>query len=301
MAWIESNQELGRHPKTKKLSRLLGVNLPSTVGHLMFLWWWALDFAQDGNLSNYDNDDLAEAMLYEGDSEFLVECLIKTGFLDESDNDLFIHDWDDYAGRLIEKREAKRAYDKERKRKRKEKLADESESEVNHKRFASESQVSHSESQVSHSESTMSRAFTVPNTTVPNTTVPNTFKDEKGKFQKPKENTEDTDIAFNVFWNEYPKQVAKKDAFKAWTKLKPNELLTEEIIQGIKGWKETNQWSKDEGQFIPYPATFLRHELWKNVPKFMNVNSFGGDTTLSDYELIINRRKKKSDLKNEGS
>lgn len=49
MAWIESHQEIWRHPKTKKLARLLGVSVPTAVGHLHGIWYWALDFAQDAD------------------------------------------------------------------------------------------------------------------------------------------------------------------------------------------------------------------------------------------------------------
>lgn len=112
MAWIESHQELARHPKTKKIARTLGISLPAAVGHLHFFWWWAMDYAQDGDLSKYDNDDLADACGWEGDSSALTSALIDSGFIDEEDG-LFIHDWDDYAGRLIDKRKA----NTERKRK----------------------------------------------------------------------------------------------------------------------------------------------------------------------------------------
>jgi len=45
MAWIESNQELARHPKAKKAARMLGISVPAVVGHLHFLWWWCLEYA----------------------------------------------------------------------------------------------------------------------------------------------------------------------------------------------------------------------------------------------------------------
>lgn len=119
MAWIESHQELARHPKTKKLARLLGVSLPAAVGHLHFLWWWAMDYAQDGDLSRYDAYDIADACGWEGDPEKILSALIESGFIDQTEEGLFIHDWDDYAGRLIEKRKA----NTERKRKSRERHA----------------------------------------------------------------------------------------------------------------------------------------------------------------------------------
>ena len=109
MAWIESHQAVGGHPKTKKLARLLGVSLPAAVGHLHYLWWWALDFAQDGNLSKYDAYDIKDATLWDGDESTMLEALMETGFIDETDEGLFLHDWAEYAGKLLERREKDRA------------------------------------------------------------------------------------------------------------------------------------------------------------------------------------------------
>ena len=109
MAWIESHQEVGRHPKTKKLARLLGVSLPAAVGHLHYFWWWALDFAQDGTLEKYDGYDLADAMQWDGDPDQLVEALISAGYIDDTDDGLMIHDWGEYAGKLLERRAKDRA------------------------------------------------------------------------------------------------------------------------------------------------------------------------------------------------
>lgn len=103
MAWLESHQTLAEHPKRKRLSRLLGTSKAATIGHLHLVWWWAMDYAQDGDLSRYTDDDLADAGGWEGDAIQFVDALIESGFLSEERQ---VHDWDDYAGRLIEKREA---------------------------------------------------------------------------------------------------------------------------------------------------------------------------------------------------
>ena len=101
MAWIESHQELWRHPKTKKLARLLAVSVPTAIGHLHGIWYWALDFAQDGDLRRYDPEEIADAALWEGEPGRFIEALVAAGYLDQTDNGLTIHDWYDYAGRLI--------------------------------------------------------------------------------------------------------------------------------------------------------------------------------------------------------
>ena len=69
---------------------------------------------------------------------------------------------------------------------------------------------------------------------------------------------------FNRFWEVYPKRVGKKDAIKAWGQIKPDEAMVQAIIEGVERWKASEQWTKDGGQFIPYPATFLRGERWND-------------------------------------
>ena len=68
---------------------------------------------------------------------------------------------------------------------------------------------------------------------------------------------------FDEFWTQYPRKVSKKDALKAWMKLKPKESTVQKILSGLAEWKQTEQWKKDGGSFIPYPSTFLRQERWK--------------------------------------
>lgn len=112
MAWVESHQELGRHPKTRRASKLLSVSRAAVIGHLHCLWWWALDFAQDGVLTKFEADEIADACLWDGEPEALVAGLVGAGFLDAVEGQLVVHDWGDYAGRLIERRTS----DAERKR-----------------------------------------------------------------------------------------------------------------------------------------------------------------------------------------
>lgn len=104
MAWIESHQTLRDHPKTKRLCRLLGVRLPEAIGYLHLLWWWCLDYAQDGKLGRYDAQDIADGVGWEGDATQLVEALVRAGFLEREGDTLVVHDWWDYAAPAEEQR-----------------------------------------------------------------------------------------------------------------------------------------------------------------------------------------------------
>lgn len=119
MAWLESHQSIRIHPKTRRAARALGVSIPLMVGHLHLLWHWALDYAQDGSLADYEPADIADAAMWEGDPDLFCEALLQcgpgktAGFLERDETGaLQIHDWWEYAGRLIAKRQA----DAERKR-----------------------------------------------------------------------------------------------------------------------------------------------------------------------------------------
>lgn len=106
MAWIESHQELGAHPKVRKLARMLTISRPAVIGHLHFLWWWALDYAQDGDISRFDVEEIAEALLWDGEPQAIVDALVAVGFIECEGDARYIHDWQDYAGRLLQQRRA---------------------------------------------------------------------------------------------------------------------------------------------------------------------------------------------------
>mgnify|MGYP001178533551 FL=1 len=112
MAWIKSEQELASHPKLLMLAQDLEIGVPQTVGHLHLLWWWALDYCEDGYLTKYRNFIPLSAQ-FMGDGDFFTKKLIEHGWIDEIGDDLVIHDWMDYTGNLITVREK----DRERKRK----------------------------------------------------------------------------------------------------------------------------------------------------------------------------------------
>lgn len=68
--------------------------------------------------------------------------------------------------------------------------------------------------------------------------------------------------SFEKFWNIYPKKIAKQKAFSSWKKIPASE---HEVIYSDLGRKvRSDQWLKDNGQYIPNPATYLNQERWKD-------------------------------------
>jgi hypothetical protein len=70
--------------------------------------------------------------------------------------------------------------------------------------------------------------------------------------------------SFDLFWAAYPKKRNKGDAWKAWKSLKPGASLVATILAAVERARVSVQWRKDEGQFIPYPASWLRARGWED-------------------------------------
>lgn len=100
-------------------------------------------------------------------------------------------------------------------------------------------------------------------------------KRQEGMDQKSKENNtsiNNTSIIikeinkerFELFWKEYPKKVNK---FKSEEWFNKNKLTDEQfdlIITKLKKIKETSDWKKDNGRYIPHPTTWLNQRRWED-------------------------------------
>jgi hypothetical protein len=109
VTWIRTEITLPRHPKTRRLSRALNLKRRETVGLLILLWTWAIEYAPSGELSGFAAEDLADATDWKGDIDRLVDALVESGFVDREGAHLRLHDWDSYQGHLLVKRQANAA------------------------------------------------------------------------------------------------------------------------------------------------------------------------------------------------
>ncbi|KPB36756.1 YdaU family protein [Pseudomonas amygdali] len=113
--------------------------------------------------------------------------------------------------------------------------------------------------------------------------------DQKHTAQAP------ADDLFPKFWKLYPNKKGKAAAEKAWKKLKVNDDLFTLIAQGLAKQCASLAWTKDGGQFIPHPATWLNGKRWEdevqpasNVHQFPQSRHTGFDTR--DYKAGLTPR-----------
>ena len=90
--------------------------------------------------------------------------------------------------------------------------------------------------------------FLVPCSFHSNETVKDSFKKED----------------FDIFYREYPKHKGRKDAFTVWMKLKPSNELLQTILKAITIQKQSKEWNKNNGEYIPLPATWLNANRWED-------------------------------------
>lgn len=232
MAWIESHQSLGEHPKTKKLCRVLGISKPEAVGHLHMLWWWAMDYAQDGDLSRYEPLDIAIGAEWHGDESTFVDALVTAGFLDR-ENGVRIHDWHDYAGKLIERRarNAQRMRD-----------------------ARADYDAGTNGDRATHVQRTQRARVQLPNQTIPNQTIPT--EPEHNVASAP-EFPDD----FLDFWKQYPSgNGSKSKTYQQWRKVKGEHPA---IMAGLALWNSSERWQKG---FVKTAELWVRDRLWENPP-----------------------------------
>lgn len=77
---------------------------------------------------------------------------------------------------------------------------------------------------------------------------------------------------FDEFWTAYPKKVGKKAAWSAWNKIKPDTELYDKIMTAIGRARATDQWQRENGRFIPNPATWLNQGRWDDEYEEVNTN-----------------------------
>lgn len=69
---------------------------------------------------------------------------------------------------------------------------------------------------------------------------------------------------FDAFWSAYPRKTAKPQAAKAFARIVHSEDLLPQMLAAIARQRRSPQWTKDGGEFIPHPSTWLNGRRWED-------------------------------------
>lgn len=287
MAWLKVDQDLRDHRKLLEAADILDIEPVHLMGHLISLWLWSLSNVPDGNIGSLNKKTIGRAAQWKGDPEDLINALIEKRLLDQTEDGLFIHDWDDYAGALIRKQEE----DRERARKNREK-----------KKASLDSSRS-----VRESFADKSKTFDVDKNRSDKNRLDKNIRESNGgalfcaddedisldsNCNQPLANVPQASDGFIRFWGAYPRKVGKSQALEEWNRINSDVDLTDAIIAGLERWKRSDQWTDDSGQYIPYPASFLSKERWKDECQVAIANKTPVEKNYNDGEDLLSYIKK---------
>lgn len=75
------------------------------------------------------------------------------------------------------------------------------------------------------------------------------------------------DAEFAQFYQQYPRKRGRLDAEKAWAQAARREPNLLALCLAALAWQlESPEWLKDGGEFVPYPATYLRAGRFYDEP-----------------------------------
>ena len=210
--------------KLRGLRKRLRFCESDTIGILVELWLFAKRNAQaDGRLVNTDVDDLVfefeSKIRSDVSAEFVVRCLIESGWLDDREDGLYVHDWEYWQNHMYSHQRVK---NRDRERKQKERQRNEKQAALT----------------VANEQETEQQQMTL-------------FADDKPETAKIDE------TGFEEAWKAYPRKKDKGLARKAYIARINDGFAPDELISASRAYaRECEEERKDE-KYIKRGATFF--------------------------------------------
>lgn len=235
MAWISVHESIDG-PKIRNLYKKLKCSKFEAVGILNFLWFWGLNNAERNGLILYaDKEDIERYLYGVGagcalDPQKVVDALFESGWLDWTPLGICIHDWETWQAQW---QKAKDARERDAARKR--------ESRRSSKAEAEEKADAPQERQQDERENVISElSLSSP-----------TMEPERPKYTP----------AFEVFWEAYPRNIGKGEAYKKYKARRNDGYSDEELLEAAKGYANQCRRLSTQKEYIKHPKTFLSDSL----------------------------------------
>ncbi len=240
MAWISVHEGIDG-PKLRNLFKKLRCSKFEAVGILNFLWFWGLSNAEkDGFIPYAEKEDIERCLLGAGTGckippGVLVDALIETGWIDETPDGLYLHDWEVWQEQWYKAKE-KREADARRKR-----------------------ESRRSRAAVTGNETDEQVDADCPPDIPQNADVgepPATGSEQAETPVNPKYTT-----AFEDFWEAYPRKIGKGDAYKKYKARRNDGYSDDELLRAAKNYAYQCKKQGTQKEYIKHPKTFLSESL----------------------------------------
>ena len=223
--------------KFKLLKTRLDIPAWQAKGLLQSIWDFTAENAPMGDIGKFTNEEIAIGIEYDGDADELLQVLLQSKWVDaDSTHRLVVHDWLEHCEEWIKKRLERKGLMEKRRT-----TAD------NGRRCLP----------------------TAANGCLPDPDpdpdpVPDPEPCVKTNTAQRGNSTDNYTTDFEQFWAAYPKRKNKGQAWKAWKALKPSHTTVQDMLACLPLHVASSQWLKDNGQYIPYPATWLNARGWED-------------------------------------
>lgn len=87
---------------------------------------------------------------------------------------------------------------------------------------------------------------------------------EASRARERQRREEESTARFAAFWEAYPRKVDKQEALKVWKRLHLGNGDYDRVMQGLDRYRRSEQWTKDDGRFIPHPSTWLNKRRFED-------------------------------------
>ncbi len=255
--WIRIDDRLANHPKIFAAARLLGRNWRGAGPSLVLGWYVASLSHCNCNLTDgFIANEYVEKSKHVANPLLLADIMVRVGLWEVVPGGWRIHDYHHYnlhADEVLAKRE------KDRRRKENDRrarlglppLSDE----CPRGQVADDSTASTVDSPTASAACPRASRARDPVPSRPSTEDPPLPPDDEAAPSALGE-------GFARFWEAYPKKAGEGAARRVWKRLDPSVALVADIVRAVERQRESPQWTREDGRYIPDPAKWLRDRHW---------------------------------------
>jgi len=235
-----------RHPKAVRLQHLLGISRPTVVGLLELLYHFTAEFAPQGNIGKFTDEDIALGCDAPCAASVFVEQLVVTGWLDrDPEHRLLVHDWPEHMDNGIRMLLRKRGLVP----------------------FGTKSNLDREVIAESNAQRFNSEPSAGAGIGSGSSVLPSSFG-SSGGIGGAGEKGVTVVAAVPVRWSDfervydaYPNKTAMYPAQEAWAQMRPP---VEEVLAALAWQVELPEWTRNEGRAVPHLRTYLLNRQWED-------------------------------------